>query len=121
MSFRPFVGLITVNTLAARTSALLLGVAGIAWLVTFERMRGMHRAWIEKAQEIRDLEANYGSKLMAARSPSHAASLCNEWMARRMAIVAHEQEMFASSWLWLLADMMNPPTAPPTEVSDRGA
>jgi hypothetical protein len=75
----------------------------------FERMRGMHRAWIEQAREIRDLEQNYGSKLMAAKSPAHAASLCNEWMAKRMAIVAHEQEMFANSWLWLLADMSESP------------
>jgi predicted metal-binding membrane protein len=29
------------NTVAARTSALLLVAAGVAWVVTFERMRGM--------------------------------------------------------------------------------
>ena len=81
----------------------------------FERMRGMHRAWIEKAREIRDLELNYGSKLMAAKSPAHAASLCNEWMAKRMAIVAHEQEMFANSWLWLLADMSEPSSSAPVQ------
>lgn len=85
----------------------------------FERMRGMHRAWIEKT-EICDLEQNYGSKLMAAKSPAHAASLCNEWMAKRMAIVAHEQEMFANSWLWLLADMIEAPTSAPAKVSERG-
>jgi len=85
----------------------------------FERMRGMHRAWIERTQEIRDLELDYGSKLMAAKSPAQAASLCNEWMARRMAIVAHEQEMFANSWLWLLADMIEAPSSSPTKVSER--
>jgi hypothetical protein len=86
----------------------------------FERMRGMHRAWIEKAREIRDLELNYGSRLMTAKSPAQAASLCNEWMAKRMAIVAHEQEMFANSWLWLLADMANPPTPIAPMVSTGG-
>jgi predicted metal-binding membrane protein len=29
------------SALAARTSALLLGAAGVAWVITFERMRGM--------------------------------------------------------------------------------
>jgi hypothetical protein len=86
----------------------------------FERMRGMHRAWIEKAREIRDLELDYGSRLMTAKSPAQAASLCNEWMAKRMAIVAHEQEIFANSWLWLLADMANPPTPIAPMVSTRG-
>ena len=40
----------------------------------FERMRSMHRAWIAKAQEIRDLELNCGSKLMAANNPSQGGA-----------------------------------------------
>ena len=86
----------------------------------YERMRSMHRAWIENAREIRELELNYGSRLMTATSPLQAASVCNEWMAKRMAIVAHEQEMFANSWLWLLADMIEAPTLAPAKVSERG-
>jgi hypothetical protein len=86
----------------------------------YERMRDMHRAWIENAREIRDLELNCGSRLMTAKGPLQAASLCNEWMAKRMAIVAHEQEMFANSWLWLLADMIEAPTSAPANVSERG-
>jgi hypothetical protein len=85
----------------------------------FDRMRGMHRAWIEKAQEIRDLEQNYGSKLMAAKSPAHAASLCNESMPSAWRS-SHEQEMFANSWLWLPADMIEAPTSAPAKVSERG-
>jgi hypothetical protein len=45
--------------------------------------------------------------------------LCNEWMAKRMAIVVREQEMFANCWVWLLADMSEQPWAacskPPDE------
>jgi hypothetical protein len=81
----------------------------------FERMRGMHRTWLEKAQAIRHLELDYGDRLMAAKTPSHAASLCNEWMAKRMAIIAQEQESFANSWVWLLADMIGSPLARPPE------
>jgi hypothetical protein len=78
----------------------------------FERMRVMHRAWIQQVQEIRQLELDYGHKLLAAENPEQAASLCNEWMAKRMAIIAHEQEMFANSWVWLLADLVGSPTKP---------
>jgi len=40
-------------------------------------------------------------------------------VAKRMAIVAQEQEMFVNSGQ--LADMINPPTVAPTKVSDHGA
>jgi hypothetical protein len=85
----------------------------------FERMRGMHRAWLGKAQEIRHLEADYSHKLMAAKSPSQAASLCNEWMAKRMAIIAQEQEVFANEWVWLLVDMVGWPPARRAEPARR--
>jgi len=81
----------------------------------FERMRAMHQAWLGHAQEIRQLELDYGAKLMSARTPSEAASFCNEWMVKRMTIVLREQEMFANSWVWLLADITDsllPASAP---------
>ena len=71
----------------------------------FERMRSMHQSRLRNAQDIRELELDYGGKLMAARTPSAAASFCNEWMVKRMTIVLREQEMFANSWVWLLADI----------------
>ena len=86
----------------------------------FERMRGMHRAWLRNAQEIRQLELDYGAKLMSARTAPEAASFCNEWMAKRMAIVVRDQEMFANSWVWLLADMSEQPLAPGSTSPDQG-
>jgi hypothetical protein len=77
----------------------------------FERMRIMHREWLKNAQEIRHLEVDYGAKLMSARTAPEAANFCNEWMAKRMAIVVRDQEMFANSWVWLLADMNEQPLA----------
>ena len=85
----------------------------------FGRMRIMHREWLRNAQEIRRLEVDYSAKLISARTAPQAASFCNEWMAKRMAIVAQEQEMFVNSGQ--LADMINPPTVAPTKVSDHGA
>jgi hypothetical protein len=71
----------------------------------FERMRAMHHAWLKNAQELRQLELDYGAKLMSARTAPEAASFCNEWMVKRMVVVLREQEMFANSWVWLLADV----------------
>jgi hypothetical protein len=85
----------------------------------FEQMRGMHRAWLEKLREIRDLELDYGSRIMAANNTSEAVSFCSEWMVRRMAIVAHEQRMFASSWARLLVDMMGRQSAVSAGISER--
>ena len=77
----------------------------------FGRMRIMHREWLRNAQEIRQLEVDYGAKLMSARTAPEAASFCNEWMAKRMAIVVRDQEMFANCWVWLLTDMSEQPLA----------
>ena len=85
----------------------------------FEQMRGMHRAWLEKLREIRDLELDYSSRLMAAKNPSKAASFCSEWMVKRAAIVAHEQRMFASSWARLLLDMRGRQSAVSAGISER--
>jgi len=85
----------------------------------FGRMRIMNREWLRNAQEIRQLEVDYGAKLMSARTAPQAASFCNEWIAKRMAIVVREQEMVANCWVWLLADMSEQPLAacskPPDE------
>jgi len=85
----------------------------------FEQMRGMHRTWLEKLREIRDLELDYGSRLMAAKNPSEAINFCSKWMVKRMAIVAHEQRMFASSWARLLSDMMGRRSAVSARISER--
>ena len=71
----------------------------------FERMRTLHQVWLKNAQEIRQLEVDYGAKLMSAATASAAASFWNEWMARRMALVLRGQEMFANSWAGSLADI----------------
>lgn len=76
----------------------------------FEGMRGVHREWLKNAQAIRQLELDYGAKLTSAATPVQAAAVCNEWMAKRMAVVVHDQEMFANSWVWLLAHMRESPS-----------
>jgi hypothetical protein len=84
----------------------------------FERMRLMHREWLKNAQESRHLEVDYSAKLMSARTAPEAASLCNEWMAKRMVVVVREQELFANGWVWLLADMSEQPLAACSKPAD---
>ena len=81
----------------------------------FERMRDMHRLWLERLQEIRQIESDFGTRLLNAKNPSEARTLCNEWMAKRLATVASEQQVFAAAWLGLISEATMP--APATSAS----
>jgi len=71
----------------------------------FDRMQDMNRTWLERLREIRQIEAEFGSKLLAAKTPSEAVTICNEWMAKRLETVANEQKAFSTAWLDLFSDM----------------
>jgi len=71
----------------------------------FDRMQDMNRTWLERLREIRQIEAEYGSKLLAAKTSSEGATICNEWMAKRLETVANEQKAFTTAWLDLFSDM----------------
>src|ERR1700722_6971891 len=71
----------------------------------FDRMQDMNRTWRERLREIRRIEAEYGSKLLAAKPRSEAASICNEWVAQRVETVANEQKAFTTAWLDLFSDL----------------
>ena len=85
----------------------------------FEQMRDMHREWLERLQEIRQLESDFGTRLMIANSPSGAASVCREWMARHVETIAHEQKTFANAWLRLIVDVMGSAPAVSAKISER--
>jgi hypothetical protein len=70
----------------------------------FERMREMHRSWLERLQEIRQIESDFGTRLLTAKGPSEATSVCSEWMTKRVETVAREQQAFAAAWLGLISD-----------------
>jgi hypothetical protein len=70
----------------------------------FERMRDMHRSWLEKLREIRQIEAEFGTRLLTAKSPSEATAICSEWMTKRLETVACEHQAFAVAWLGLISD-----------------
>lgn len=72
----------------------------------FEQVQDMHRTWLERLRDIRHLESDLGMKLMTAKTPSEAASICGEWMAKHVETIAHEQRTFANAWLRMIVDMM---------------
>lgn len=78
----------------------------------FERMRRINRSWIERLREIHEIEQDFGSRLLAAKSPTEATTICHEWMAKRLEAVASEQQIFTSEWLGLVSDAESVRRAP---------
>jgi hypothetical protein len=85
----------------------------------FERVRDMRRAWLERLQETRRIESDFGRRLLTAKSSAEALGVCSEWMAKHVETIASERRRFATAWLGLIFDVTT--TDPPTsaEPSDR--
>jgi hypothetical protein len=77
----------------------------------FERIQAMNRSWLERLRDIRQIDADFGAKLLSAKTASDATIICNEWMAKRLEIVATEQQAFATAWFELLSHAAKPATA----------
>lgn len=71
----------------------------------FERMQDMHRSWLERLREIRQIESDFGSRLLNAKNPPEAVLVCKEWMTKRLEIVAGEQQKFATDWVGLISEV----------------
>jgi hypothetical protein len=84
----------------------------------FERMQDMNRAWLERLREIRQIESDFGSRLLTAKSSSEAATVCNEWMARRLETVAGVQQAFTTAWIELMSELMKSTSATSAEGSE---
>jgi hypothetical protein len=80
-----------------------------------ERMQDMHRSWIERLREIRQIESDFGNRLLTAKNPSEAILVCTEWMARRLETVASEQQTFATAWLDLISNAVKSARPAPTK------
>jgi hypothetical protein len=73
----------------------------------FDRMRRMNRTWLERLRDIHQIETEFGARLLAAKSPNEATTICHEWMAKRLETVASEQQTFTTAWLGLVSDTMD--------------
>ena len=73
----------------------------------FDRMRRMNRSWLERLREIHQIESEFGARLLAAKSPADATTVCHEWMAKRLETVASEQQAFTTAWLGLVSETMD--------------
>jgi hypothetical protein len=89
----------------------------------FGRMQDMNRAWLQKLRELRQAEAEFAGRLLAAKTPSEATIICHEWIAMRLENVAGEQQAFTTNWLEVIADTMksasNAVTVPSTHARKR--
>jgi hypothetical protein len=81
----------------------------------FKRMQDMHRSWIERLREIRQIESDFGNRLLNAKNPMEATIVCTEWMARRLETVASEQQTFATAWLGLISNAVKSARSAATE------
>jgi hypothetical protein len=85
----------------------------------FEQMRDMNRAWLERLRETRQMESEFGSRLLVAKNPAEAAAICNDWMAKRLQSVAAEQQIFTTAWLGLVSHVVRSTSAMALNESER--
>jgi hypothetical protein len=85
----------------------------------FERMRDMNRSWVERLREIHQIESDFGSKLLGAKSPTEATAICHDWMAKRLEVSAGEQRSFTTAWLGLISDVIRSTSATSAHTADR--
>jgi hypothetical protein len=68
-----------------------------------------------KGREFRQIERDFGSRLLTARNTSEAVTICNEWMAKRLLALASEQQIVATAWFELISDAMKVAAWPGSE------
>ena len=83
-----------------------------------EKMRSMHRSWFDNLQMIRQIESEFGTRIIGAKSSAEAINICNDWMKKRLELLSEEQRLFVAGWLSLISDMVALKEAP---VKSNGA
>jgi hypothetical protein len=71
-----------------------------------KRTDEMSQSWLERIREFRQIEQDFGSRLLTARNTSEAVTICNEWMAKRLLALASEQQIVATAWFELISEAM---------------
>jgi hypothetical protein len=82
----------------------------------FERVEQINRAWLESMRQMRRAEAEFSIRLFTCRGKGDAMVLCNQWMAKRLEILAAEQHLFATCWTDLVAAFGNTPLSTPENL-----
>jgi len=73
----------------------------------FDRVEQINRAWLDSMQQMRRAEAEFSVRLFACPNADSAMVLCNQWMAKRLEILAAEQ-LFATCWSDLVSLLHKP-------------
>src|SRR5882757_8197711 len=85
----------------------------------FEQMRDMNRSWLERLREVRQLESEFGSRLLVGKNPAEAAAIRNNWIAKRLQSLAAEQQIFTTAWLGLVSHVVRSTSAMALNESER--
>jgi hypothetical protein len=76
----------------------------------FKHMDEMGQAWLERVREFRQIESDFGARLLTAKNTSEAITTCNEWMVKRLMALASEQQIVAAAWFGLISDAIKTAT-----------
>jgi hypothetical protein len=84
----------------------------------YDRIEQINRSWLDSMQQMRRAEAEFSVRLFTCRNPDDALVLCNQWMAKRLEILATEQQLFARCWSELVVSLGKPLPAPEERIED---
>lgn len=70
-----------------------------------EQMQCMNRSWIENLRRIRQIESDFGARVLCAKNSAEAINICSEWMRQRLEVVSDEHRTFVAGWLSLISDL----------------
>jgi hypothetical protein len=77
----------------------------------FQRVQDMQRSWLDRLRELQQIESDYGTKLLHAKSPAEATAICGEWTARRLETIAANHQSLTAAWLELASDVVHSTSA----------
>lgn len=77
-----------------------------------EHVQFGYQAWMERLQEMQEIEAMFASELLATRDPDEALKICNRWIAKRLDLLAADSKAFSGFWMDLVMTAAGSVTTP---------
>jgi len=74
----------------------------------YERVEHINRAWLDSMREMRRAEAEFSIRLFSCKDAEGALTICDQWLARRDAIIESERKAFDKAWPELLEAVKSP-------------
>lgn len=65
----------------------------------------IHTDWLQRMDELRQKEAEFGVKLLECKNPSQVVSVWNDWLVGRFGAIVSEQQILTKSWTDVLTEV----------------